>query len=321
MTSNSNGRVQNLANASGFPAASGNAYDGAANEITATYGRAFAGGAGHVEIYGGYRLTRSIEGNERDYSACNLIESGEYYSCLRNDNTAAAQFNNALTIDPATGNTLRPYDNLRDGFNTAPYQYLQRPDERYDAGFFAHYKVSKEIDLYTEGQFSEDHTTARYEPASTEGNTFGINCNNPLLSADEVAQLCPGLAPTDTVQVSIGRRNIEGQPRLDDFRHTSYRVVVGLKGELSKVWSYDLYGQYGITKSEETISNDLSLTRLGNALNVVSANGVPTCQSVVDGTDPACVPYNIFQNGGVTRAAENYAARAARCMAMPSARS
>ena len=30
------------------------------------------------------------------------------------------------------------------------------------------------------------------------------------------------------------------------------------------------------------------------------------CRSVLDGTDPACVPYNLFQIGGVTPEALNY---------------
>ncbi|HKS56854.1 MAG TPA: TonB-dependent receptor, partial [Steroidobacteraceae bacterium] len=47
-------------------------------------------------------------------------------------------------------------------------------------------------------------------------------------------------------------------------------------------------------------------TRLARSLDVVDVNGVPTCRSVVDGTDPLCVPYNVFTIGGVTPAALNY---------------
>ena len=34
--------------------------------------------------------------------------------------------------------------------------------------------------------------------------------------------------------------------------------------------------------------------------------GVPTCRSVVDGSDPDCVPYNVFDPNGITPAALNY---------------
>jgi len=117
---------------------------------------------------------------------------------------------------------------------------------------------------------------------------FGINCNNPLLSPGEVNTLCTqnGLGAADTAQVGIGRRSVEGNLREDDFRHRSYRVLLGVKGEINDVWTYDVNGQYGNTDSHERLTNDVSQQRLGRALDVVGVNGTPTCQSVVDGTDP-----------------------------------
>ena len=39
---------------------------------------------------------------------------------------------------------------------------------------------------------------------------------------------------------------------------------------------------------------------------VAASSGNVVCQSVIDGTDSACVPYNIFQIGGVTDEALAY---------------
>jgi hypothetical protein len=44
----------------------------------------------------------------------------------------------------------------------------------------------------------------------------------------------------------------------------------------------------------EEIQNDLSITKLLRATNVINVAGVPTCVSVIDGTDPDCIPYNYF---------------------------
>jgi outer membrane receptor protein involved in Fe transport len=41
-------------------------------------------------------------------------------------------------------------------------------------------------------------------------------------------------------------------------------------------------------------------------LDVVNVNGVATCRSVVDGSDPNCVPYNVFKLGAVTPAMLKY---------------
>lgn len=98
----------------------------------------------------------------------------------------------------------------------------------------------------------------------------------------------------------ILRRNVEGGPRRSDLQHTSYRAVLGTKGDLSPAWSYDAYYQYGRTISAEVYTNDFSVSRINRALDVVNdANGNPVCRSALDGTDPNCVPWDIFSPGTV----------------------
>ncbi|MGV2495457.1 TonB-dependent receptor domain-containing protein [Pelagerythrobacter aerophilus] len=99
----------------------------------------------------------------------------------------------------------------------------------------------------------------------------------------------------------ILRRNVEGGGRRDDLQHTSYRAVLGTRGDLSPVWSYDMYYQYGRTNFAETYFNDFSVTRISRALDVVTGpDGTPVCRSTLDGTDPNCVPWDIFSPGSVT---------------------
>jgi iron complex outermembrane receptor protein len=317
--SNSNRFIQDIERASGILPRSDTVYDGRNVDLTGVVGKDLFGGDGHVVAYGGYRRTAAIFGSSRDFSACTLTETATSYRCLLDGTTPAGQFvpngaaGNPLTIDSATGNSFRPFNLAQDGYNPAPYQTLTRPDTRYNAGLFGHYKFSSAADAYVEATFSDDRTSVLYEPSGTTAtgaglNTYGINCNNPLLSAAEVASLCTqyGLGAADTAQVQIGRRNVEGGYRQDDFHHRSYRLLVGLKGALNSVWTYDINAQWGDTESHERLSNDFSNTRLANALDVVNLNGKPTCQSVVDGSDPSCVPYNIFSAGAVTPAALNY---------------
>jgi iron complex outermembrane receptor protein len=318
-TGNDNTGIQNIVRSSGINPRSGSLYDGRNADLTGVYGTDLFAGSGHIVAYAGYRHSQGVFGSSRDFSACTLQETANSYQCLLDGTTPAGQFvpnagaGPSLTLDPATGNTFRPFDAARDSYNAAPYQTLARPDTRYNAGFFGHYALSEKVQGYVEGTFSDDHTSVLYEPAGTTPtssglNTFGVNCNNPLLSAGQVNYLCTqyGLGPTDTAQVGIGRRNAEGDLRQDDFRHRSYRLLVGVKGDLNDVWNYDFNAQYGNTDSHERLSNDFSQVKLGRALNVVNANGVPTCQSVIDGSDPSCVPYNIFAAGAVTPAALRY---------------
>ncbi len=105
----------------------------------------------------------------------------------------------------------------------------------------------------------------------------------------------------------ILRRNVEGGPRRSDLQHTSYRGVLGMKGDLGDAWSYDAFYQYGRTITSQIYFNDFSVNRLTRALDVVRGpGGVPTCRSALDGTDPNCVPYDIFGTGTVTPAALAY---------------
>ena len=114
------------------------------------------------------------------------------------------------------------------------------------------------------------------------------------------------------------RRNTEGGPRISDLKHISYRGVLGTRGDLSNAFSYDAYFQYGKTNYTQVYKNEFSVRRLTNALNVVNVDaaglvvpvGTPgstfVCRSVLDNSDPSCVPFNPFDTGPVSPAAANY---------------
>jgi outer membrane receptor protein involved in Fe transport len=317
--SNDQATLQSIALTSGVTPATGTVYDGRTLDVSLVYGSDFQAGHGHVTAYGGYRHMQEVRAGSRDFGACTLIETGTSYACLLDGTTPSGQFvpnggaGTPLTLDTTNGHAFRNFNSATDSFNPVPFQDLQRPDTRYNAGVFLTYGFSEAVRLYAEAQLMDDRTTVHYEPAGTTPtgaglNVYGVNCNNPLLSVSQVNDLCTsqGLGPLDTAQVAIGRSNTEGGQRADEFHHQSYRFVAGLKGEISEPWSYDVSLMHGRVNGRERLTNDLSNSRLANALNVVSAGGVPVCQSVVDGSDPACIPYNIYSTGGVTAAALAY---------------
>jgi len=322
---NDSGYIQDIERASGQNAPASPVWDGTSTDLSVVFGKDIFDGSGHITTYAGYRHASEVRGSSRDTSACTLTETANSYTCLLDKTSATGQFVSfgpnypatggpALTLDTANGHAFRPYSVPGDQFNPAPYQDLQRPDTRWNAGLFGSYKFTDALNLYTEAQYMDDKTTVYYEQPGTTAtgqglNMFGVNCNNPLLSPSQVNDLCTSagyLNATDVAQVGIGRRNVEGPARSDYFHHESYRLVLGLKGQISEPWSYDTSVVYGRVNGRETLSNDFSISRLTNALNVVSVGGVPTCQAVVNHTDPACVPYNIYSVNGVTPAAENY---------------
>ncbi len=231
-------------------------------------------------------------------------------------------------IQTADGSANTLFSGALHNFNFGPQNYLQRPDERYVLGAVGHYELAAGADLYGEFQFNDDRTVAQiassglFRGSGLARGNYTINCDNPFMTPAGVAVgnrpldifcLFPGstLGATGQATLDIGRRFTEAGPRQDDFRHSSFRGVVGLKGTFDDIgWDYDVSAQFGQTVQSRTYSNDMSLSRIAKSLQVVDTDpgpGVtPACKSVVDGSDLLCVPFDIFRTGSLNQALLNY---------------
>jgi len=77
--------------------------------------------------------------------------------------------------------------------------------------------------------------------------------------------------------------------------------VFGLRGDINETWRYDVSYQYAEVDMANLNTNYVDINRVANALRVVEGpDGTPVCE--VGGE---CVPYNVFQTGGVTRVIEH----------------
>ena len=286
--------------------------DGQVNDFSVTMGSNFANGKGNATIYFEYRQEDPVLQNSRDFSECSLVGGKTSYTCGGSSTSYPGRFtdfsNFNFTIANAAGGT-RPYIASQDQYNFAPTNYFQRPDTRYMFNAFAHYDVFPNVRAYGEFDFMDDNTTAQIAPSGAFLQPFTLNVNNPLLSQQFKDTV--GLnAANPNATFYIGRRNVEGGGRQDIFEHTDYRVVFGAKGSvLDDKWDYNAWWQYGKNLQARTYRNDFSVAHLQKAFNVVpdpNNNNQPACAAKVAGTDPNCVPYDIFHIGGVTQAALNY---------------
>jgi iron complex outermembrane recepter protein len=231
----------------------------------------------------------------------------------------------SYAIDPTTG-AFRPYVSATDSYNYGGLSFLQRAAERYTAGSFLNYDITDNTNVYSNFMYARNSSEANYGPSGLFTFTGAtISCANPLLTAPEVATLCapavvaanqlafPQNAGTNNINLYVGRRAVENGPREDNYLSNSFRETLGVKGKWIEGLSYDLYGQVGINTMHDSQSNYINSTSGTNALNVVTDTragsptlGQPVCESVITGTSPTCVPWNIFQKGGVTPAAIAY---------------
>jgi outer membrane receptor protein involved in Fe transport len=286
--------------------------DGESFVVNLMLGSNYANDRGNATVYFGYREDKALLESERDYSACVVMATPSGFACGGSNTSFPGLFH----IDPPRGARLTPADasgNVRpwllatDQYNFAPTNYYRRPVERYSFGALVDYAVSPAATVYNEFLFHDDHTRTQIAESGIFGLTVPVRFENPLLSAAWRSAI--GLRkPGDAVPVQFFRRNVEGGGRQADLRHTSFRDVLGVKGAISDSWHYDAYFQTGKVIYQQVFLNDFSISRIRRAMDVVSdpATGRPMCRSVLDGSDPQCVPYDIWRIGGVTPEALAY---------------
>ena len=317
---NNNDFVRDIVRENGYANAPDNVADGQKLDLNIAFGTNFAEGRGNITAYFGYREAKPILQSDRDVSACALDPAGTGNSTL----TCGGSSNNPYGLfQPLTGpNQGTRFNNVRDGsrtwvpydnsfrYNTAPLNYFQRSDVRYTAGAFANYEVSSAAEVYGSAMFMDDHTFSQVAPSALwQGNTFTINCNNPFMSQQQGQLLCGNAYGTSATQdLFIGYRPVGGnaRPRRDDLRHTDYRFSGGVRGEIAEGIRYDLNLLHSKVLFKESYQNDIDPVRANRGLQVVNVNGTPTCQSVVDGSDPNCVPLDVFAAGVISEEGFNY---------------
>jgi outer membrane receptor protein involved in Fe transport len=308
-------------NPSQFNLPDSNVTDGEGREFNVTMGVSTEDGRGNIIAYAGVRDNKLVLQRDRDYSACSLNPNPrDSFSCGGSATSFPGYFYSpagVFTIDQTTGNTFRDFNEDTDLYNFGPTNYYQRPDTRYVLGAMGHYELHESADVYTQLMFSDYESVAQIAPGGNFFDTNVVNCDNPNLSASQAATLCAGAADTDPaiagnqaiVPLYIARRNIEGGGRQDRFENTSFRAVLGVRGAITENWDYDAFVQYSTVIADQSANNYFHKTRLARALDAVDQgayDGDPThvgttvCRSVVDGTDPNCIPWNPFSIGGVT---------------------
>ena len=212
---------------------------------------------------------------------------------------------------PTTGGafSLNGDGSLASGFNNAfnfnPFNPVRRAIQRINAGFSGHYNITDEIEAYADFGYTRSNSPQIIAPSAAFGSSISqVNCDNPVLSTEQLNLICGTLDPVTGLfsrdldgdgfaQSEVRRRFVEGGPRTDDRTLANYRLVYGVRGELGDAWNWDAFGQLGRTDLTRLQFNQVTRENLTRALDIVAdpTTGAPVCRSVVDGTDPSCIPF------------------------------
>jgi iron complex outermembrane recepter protein len=325
---NTNSSYRAIVASAGDQLAKENIWDGQNTTGTFIMGANTDNGKGNVTAYLSYQNTAAVLAGARDFSACSFSTNSPSTAHVCG---GSSNFNRFTSLDlkksffqqgtgaPGTGNFVPFVGAQNQLFNYGATNYLQRPDTRYAGGFFAHYEVNKELDVYTSFMFTADDTIAQVAPRGlflgtgaqgavgfSLGSFYLINCTNPLLTAQEAATLCPGGGAGNLVpgqaSVQIGRRAVEAGPQDREHRHDTYRLQLGARGDLGDGWTYDAYAQYTESVYERLDQGFFSIRNVQNALQVTGTAANPVCIS-----GGSCVPLDIFNGiGSLTPAMVGY---------------
>ena len=312
--SNDDNGLRDIVAAHDYVVPKSNVTDAGTYTINLSGGQNFADGRGNLSGFVGYRKAEPVTQAARDYSACAYdMATDSSFVCGGSSNSA---YGKITSTDPSSPNYLVSLGNNPDGsksfvpynsstmaYNYAPTNYIQRDDKRLSAGMFGHYQFSPAFEVYGSVLAMKDRSFSQAAPSAIwQGTNFTINCDNPLMSASQKTSLCGSTTSTADTTAQIGYR-FAGLPRRDDLRHEDYRGTFGVKGAINDHISYDVNVLQSVVFYKEAYYNDINQTKAAEGLQVVDVNGTATCKSVVDGTDPSCVPIDIFSTAGPSAAA------------------
>src|ERR1700761_5513451 len=321
---NNNDLAQAAVNAAGDALPDHSVNTGFGKTVSILMGSNFADNKGNATFYLTYDKAAAVLEAKYDYAACVLDATkagtlacggsgftarpgaGGYFQAYGGNGKAL--FTN--TVDAKTG-AFRPYNAAVDAYNFGPLNFYQRPNERWTGGSFLNYEINQHLTAYGEVMLARNTTDAQIAGSGDFETPTKIPCTDPLLTAQEATAICAAALSQNGVaggsaNLYIGRRNIEGGGRVLDVTNNTIRAVVGLKGDIMDGLTFDVYAQREGTDTIFRNLNYFDAGRVANALNVITgpaslASGAPNplagqaeCQSVYDGTDKNCVPWNIW---------------------------
>ncbi|MFN3459018.1 MAG: TonB-dependent receptor domain-containing protein, partial [Novosphingobium sp.] len=142
----------------------------------------------------------------------------------------------------------------------------------------ASYEFSPAAELFVDAKYARNTAVSR--------NNYNTFYDSLLIFADN--PFIPAVLQADANEargLRISRDFLDLGPNTSTARRETYRLVGGLRGEISSSLNYELVGNYGRTDNAVTQSNAVRYDRLFAAIDVVRGpNGNPICRSDISNT-------------------------------------
>jgi iron complex outermembrane recepter protein len=278
--------------------------DGGTFDSNITLGQNFADGRGNVTVYANYTDRKSITQGDRAYSRYALTDDGN--GGLTNGGSSSIEGTRfvigGVSRKFGTDGSYSPYTTA-DAYNYAPANYLQVPLKRVMVGTQDHFDVNDHLNFYVEGQYIHNRSKNQLAPTPFSGSV-SIDNDSPFLSASSQALLQGYDTDGDGyTTATIYRRLSEVGNRISSDDVHAYRIVGGVKGQISGNWNYDAYYSFARTHFVETQYGNVSRSRVLQALaTTTDSSGNLVCTDASNG----CVPLDIYGAGNISSAAASF---------------
>ncbi|HEX8444476.1 MAG TPA: TonB-dependent receptor [Allosphingosinicella sp.] len=201
-------------------------------------------------------------------------------------------FNGTGAQFDVAGGPARQFSSVTDAYNFAPENYIMVPQERFLLGGYGEFEINDALNVFTEVTYVNNVVTTVLAATPVTG-TFDFNVAQTcqFINAANCAQL-QDIDANETgtnknngiVRLNTNRRTLEASSRFNEDERNAFRVLAGLKGDITDNLNYEAYYLFARTRNSQLQTGGVSRTAFQNGLN-----GVGT-------------PINIFGPGTLTPA-------------------
>ncbi|MDX3909915.1 MAG: TonB-dependent receptor [Sphingobium sp.] len=317
--------------------------DGQYWDVNGTIGTNFADGRGNIVTHVGYYDRKSVYAGARGF-ARNALQIGRnsdgspftFFGGSGSVPQGRVTLPNAdsSVVDFGSDGSITPYISSTDAYNYAPVNFLQVPQKRFLISTMARYEISDAFQPYLQGQFINNRVTGELAPTPIGNSTpigtgadagalgpIRLHVNSPFFSPATQATF-RGLDTDGDGYISTsnyGFRTAGIGPRTQVDERNAFRILAGMKGDITSDWSYDGYYMYARTKNTQRQTGNVNLANFLGAVTTAFQN--PTTGALSGNPFPgvagggnlvcangsaSCVPANLFGLGNLSSDAANY---------------
>ena len=282
---NNNTAIRKLISSQGLNNPEENKFDGGNSSYSFTSGNKTE--FSNIIFHASYKRNSDIKWGDRDIGSCRWKNGNSV--CSLSSSTYATRFL-PLSVHGSGGYISDSgFNSSSQKYNFGPDNFLQRPEKKIDVALLFKYKINEEHNLKINFFNTSKTSLAQIGAPLISGKILEIPCTNPYFV--QSSTLTCG-ASNNSVTATIFRRFTEANVyRTQEFKNKSFKTNIKFDGNITKDTSYSLVIQNNHKSLDYKYLNDLSLSKIKNALNISSSG-----ECLVGGN---CKPLNIFTNSKI----------------------